>query len=125
MTSEEAMYSNITAGQLLRDLFRKFAAEFTSNGISGEASKISHQAAVVEEAIMACKCTPQQERIHEKSLDLLTEAMLLIEDGSFETATHYIAQVIAAIANETNWRPLSENQREVVEDAIEMFNANP
>ncbi len=125
MTTEEAMHSNITVGQLLRDILHKFMVEFASNGMSDEASKISHQAAVVEEAVMACKCTPQQERIHGESLYLLTAAILAIEDGSFETATHYIMQIIAGIARETNQRPPREDQREVVENAIKMFGPNP
>jgi hypothetical protein len=125
MTTEEAMYSNITVGQLLRDILHKFMVEFASNGMSDEASKISHQAAVVEEAVMACKCKPQQERVHEKSMHLLAAAILMIKEGSPVIATDYIMYAIACMAEETDWRPTQERERETVEDAIKMFTANP
>lgn len=117
---EEAMYSEVTVGQLIREFNRRCHAAARVDPHSDEVVKNAKKSVTIEQLLIESKCEPYENPVYKKALANLIECVLKMDDAPCSAETHLMT-AISLLSGETSWRPTDEEGLEVIDYANEMI----
>ena len=120
MEHEDAMYSEVAVGQLIREFNGRCHKAARIDPRCDEVIENAKNSAIIERLLIESKCKPLENTVYQKALDNLISCYLKIDDAPCSAETHLMT-AISLLAGETAWRPDNPEYLDVIEYANGMM----
>lgn len=118
MEHEDAVYSEVTVGQLIREFNRRCQAAARIDPCGDDVIENAKNSVKIEQLLIESKCEPYENPVCKKALINLIACYLKIDDAPCSAETHLMT-AISLLSGETAWRPTDEEGLEVIDYANE------